>query len=406
MTPILEMVEVQAVPSNRKQKFLSKEFALLDRYALTDALADTMQGTKYQYRASAILNCHRTFKGRTCRNGHRWARAAKSCGSRICPHCCRQRAVEIAQKLEPFLCSRPENSLRFMVLTDRNCVDLDEGRELIFAAWDRIRRSVEWGKKVAGCIVTFEATYNPHCVCGLRKRQHEGVDRETDCKFRKAKTQTDPWHPHLNVMAEGEYFPHAQLCRMWDKATNGRAKVVHVSAVRNGFIDLEEGGTSKAARELVKYITKASDLVGDKEALVQFLDAVYNRRLLRTYGSFYGLKLEEEIESRAEVCPDCGSVEWVETGLVNPQHVSMDRKGVLRDNREQREVDRAMRNTTLFDFHKPTPEKPPMNAETFRRVRKSWDKAGMNFAQRGEEWGKAIAWFETTRADIAAARGM
>src|ERR1035438_5702256 len=123
-----EMVEVLGLPSDPRQRPLGKEFALLDRYVLVDSLADTMAGTKYRYRVQSLLTCHRSFKGRTCRNGHKWARATKSCGLRICPHCCRQRATEVAQKLEPFLRSRPENSLRFMVLTDRNCADLDEGR--------------------------------------------------------------------------------------------------------------------------------------------------------------------------------------------------------------------------------------------------------------------------------------
>ena len=115
-----EMVEVLGLPSDPRQRPLGKEFALLDRYVLVDSLADTMGGTKYRYRVQSLLTCHRSFKGRTCRNGHKWARAAKSCGLRICPHCCRQRATEVAQKLEPLLRSKPENSLRYMVLTDIN----------------------------------------------------------------------------------------------------------------------------------------------------------------------------------------------------------------------------------------------------------------------------------------------
>src|ERR1035438_5225175 len=195
-----EMVEVKG-----DAPFLGKEFALLDRYALADALVDTLSQTKYRYRAESLLNCHRKFRGRVCRNGHKWAKAAKSCGLRICPHCCRQRATEVAQKLEPFLRSKPENSLRYMVLTDRNCADLVAGRALLFASWDRLRHTVAWKEKVKGCIVTFEATYNPHCVCGCRMRDHDYGGKARGCEFRKAAKQTDPWHPHLNVMAEGEY---------------------------------------------------------------------------------------------------------------------------------------------------------------------------------------------------------
>ena len=43
---VREMVEVKGVA-----QFLGKEFALLDRYALADALVDTLSQTKYRYRA-------------------------------------------------------------------------------------------------------------------------------------------------------------------------------------------------------------------------------------------------------------------------------------------------------------------------------------------------------------------
>lgn len=383
------MAEAEGVASHPKQRFLGKQFALLDRYALQDAIVETLKETKYRYRVESVSQCHRMFRGRACRNGHSWAKAAKSCGLRLCPHCCRQRATEVAAKLQPFLAAKEENSLRFMVLTDCNCADLDKGRELIYAAFSRLRRSVEWKKKVKGCIVTFEATANPHCICGLRQREHERGGKACGCEFRKAERQTDPWHPHLNVLAEGDYFPQAQLSQMWQTATEGRASVVWVSAVKNGFIDLEEGGTSKAARELVKYITKASDLVGDPVAVEQFLDAVYNRRLLRTYGTFYGLKLEQELESRAEVCPDCGTHEWVETGFIRPQQIAMDFKGVLRDKRRQSDIDRDVGRAISFAPKEPR-EKPLVNAETFSRMRKSWKDRGLGFDERREEWMGAV----------------
>jgi hypothetical protein len=388
------MVVVEGVVSDRRQGFLGKEFALLDRYELQDALVDTVKVTKYCYRVESLLNCHRMFRGRTCRNGHSWAKAAKSCGLRICPHCCRQRATEVAQKLQPFLAAKEENSLRFFVLTDRNCSDLDEGRELIYAAFSRLRRSVGWRKKVRGCVVTFEVTSNPHCVCGLRQREHERGGKARGCEFRKAETQIDPWHPHLNVLAEGEYFPQAQLSQMWEIATEGRANIVWVSAVKNGFIDLEEGGTSKAARELVKYITKASDLVGDPVAVEQFLDAVYGRRLLRTYGTFYGLKLEEEVAAREEVCPDCGTHEWVETSLIGPQQITMDFKGVLRDKRRKNEIEGDVGRAILFAPKEPR-EKPLVDGQTFSRMRKSWDKRGLTFDERAEEWTGAVEKVQT-----------
>jgi hypothetical protein len=314
--------------------------------------------------------------------------------------------------LQPFLAAKKENSLRFMVLTDRNCADPDEGRELIYAAFSRLRRSVAWKIKIKGCIVTFELTFNPRCECGERKREHDyWIKRDQRhgraylCEFRKTVKQTDPWHPHLNVLAEGDYFPHEQLSQMWEIATEGRANVVWVSAVKNGFIDMEEGGTSKAARELVKYITKASDLVGDPAAVEQFLDAVYNRRLLRTYGTFYALKLQDEVKPSEEVCPDCGTNEFVVLDkLISPQEITMDVKGVLRDKRRKRDVDRDL--AEAISFHpKPPREKPLVSAETYVRMKKSWDKAGLNFGQRGADWKAAADRMATMKTNVIAGWG-
>jgi hypothetical protein len=396
------MVEVKGV--DPRQPFLGKEFALLDRYELQDALVETLKDTKYRYRVESVAQCHRMFRGRTCRGGHSWAKAAKSCGLRLCPHCCRQRATEVAARLQPFLAQKPENSLRYMVLTDVNCADLDEGRELIFAAFARLRRSKQWKDNVKGCVTAFEATYNPRCDCGLRKSEHHARGQAWACDFEEAVEQINPWHPHLNVLAEGEYFPHEELAQLWEWATDGRAKVVHISAVTCGFVDLEEGGMSKAARELVKYITKPSDLVGRPVAMEQFLDAVYGRRLLRTYGTFYGLKLEEDVEGKAEVCPDCGTDEWVDTGFIVPQRVGMDSRGVLRDKRRKSEIDRDVGEAVLFAPKLPR-EKAIVDAKVFSQMRKSFEERGLSFDERHGEWQGAVERVSTMKVNVIAGWG-
>ena len=136
------------------------------------------------------------------------------------------------------------------------------------------------------------------------------------------------------------------------------------------------------------------------------LDAVYNRRLLRTYGTFYGLKLEEDLEARAEVCPDCGSNEWVETDFVNPQFIGMDRKGALRDRRCKQVIDQVVSTALLFDTDRlrPKPESNPVwKAPVLRRLRKTHDEQGMTFGEGHAELMAGIAWFETKRSDFDAA---
>jgi hypothetical protein len=87
-------------------------------------------------------------------------------------------------------------------------------------------------------------------------------------------------------------------------------------------------------------VTKIADLVGNPDALGEFLGAIARRRLVRTYGTFYRIiKLDDE-ENPGEECPDCGSLVIVDLGCAS--HVTLDSKGVWRLHRSREDVDRAM----------------------------------------------------------------
>lgn len=231
--------------------------------------------------------------------------------------------------------------MRYIVLSERSQVNLAKGMQLLWESWARLRRSVRWKRKVQGCIVALEVTYNP---------------------------QEYTWHPHLNVLFEGEYFPVEELRQLWIEATQHRGEIVWVSAVNQG-----------TTRELVKYVTKLSDLIGDVQALDKFLTAVHKKRFVRTYGSFYGLSVADEENPGGKPCPDCDSTAIVMLGRVRPQQVSIDFNGVMRVEREARDVDKDFAEATsfrpgLFLRHKYAPrpghEKTPVWAVRFdQRVR-------------------------------------
>jgi hypothetical protein len=145
-----------------------------------------------------------------------------------------------------------------------------------------------------GCIVAMEVTYN----------REDGT-----------------WHPHLNVLMQGDYFPFEELNQAWIAATQGRGQT--------SFIRAADAGT---VRELIKYVTKVSDLLGKPHALDEFLTAVFRRRLVRTYGTFYGLPFDDE-ENPGIVCPDCQSRTVVRLGYVPSYQITLDSKGVLRAER-------------------------------------------------------------------------
>lgn len=207
-----------------------------------------------------------------------------------------------------------KTNLRYAVLAESNSKDLREGIASLWGSWTRLRRSVRWKKHVVGCIVALEVTRN----------REDGT-----------------WHPHLNVLMEGDYFPFEELNRAWIEATESRG---HTS-----FIRAADAGT---ARELIKYVTKIADLVGDDEscanALDEFLTAVSRKRLVRTYGTFYDIPVDDEDNPRRE-CPDCHEHDGiVRLGIVPSYQISLDLHGVFRVKRSQREVDRDLSESAEF----------------------------------------------------------
>lgn len=305
------MVGFEGFASDPNQEFLGKEFRLLDRYELQELLVETLAQTKHHRRkAAAVMDCHRTFRHWRCDQGHNWAEAENSCSVRVCPHCCCRRARVLAARVDAFLADRDRSTMRYIVLSERSQVSLEKGMRQLWESWGRLRRLVRWKRKVKGCIVALEVTYNP---------------------------QEYTWHPHLNVIFEGEYFPVEELRQLWIEASEHRGEVVWISAVDSG-----------TTRELVKYVTKLSDFVDDPEALDRFLTAVHKKRFIRTYGTFYGLSVEDEENPASKPCPDCDTRNIVALGRVRPEQVKIDFDGVLRVSRRPRDVDRDLAEAASF----------------------------------------------------------
>lgn len=218
------------------------------------------------------------------------------------------------------------DGLRYVVFAEANSDDLAEGIASLWAAWTKLRRSVCWKRKVRGSIAVLEVTYN-----------------------RKKGT----WHPHLNVLMQGDYFPFRELNLAWQESTDGNGRTSRISAANEGTV-----------YELLKYTLKVAErdkdgdggfhLILDRpEDLDEFLTAVYGRRLIRTYGSFRGLKLsDEENPEGLGKCPDCGpdrQVSVVQLGYVQPHQLSFDfEKGVFRVARSPGQIRDRMREATEF----------------------------------------------------------
>ena len=84
-----------------------------------------------------------------------------------------------------------------------------------------------------------------------------------------------------------------------------------------------------AAREVLKYITKVAMFADQPEAIAIFLPAVRGARLVQTFGSWYGVKLEASANEHdwAEMQCACGCNEWKRVGVFHFGQVGMDESG-------------------------------------------------------------------------------
>jgi hypothetical protein len=87
-----------------------------------------------------------------------------------------------------------------------------------------------------------------------------------------------------------------------------------------------------AAREVLKYITKVADFCDLPEAVEPFCNAVKGTRLIQTFGSWYGVKLDTppdtaHPEDWGEMKCSCGQNMWVRSGIYSRGDVEMDAMG-------------------------------------------------------------------------------
>ena len=91
----------------------------------------------------------------------------------------------------------------------------------------------------------------------------------------------------------------------WNRANR---RVIHIAPVDD---------REKAALEVLKYITKVSAFADCEEAVEAFMPAVRGARLIQTFGSWYGVKIEPEQEPKkaSDLQCTCGCNDWKRLGI-------------------------------------------------------------------------------------------
>jgi hypothetical protein len=94
-----------------------------------------------------------------------------------------------------------------------------------------------------------------------------------------------------------------------------------------------------AAKEVLKYITKCAEFSDLRECVEEFHDATKGARMIQTFGSWYGVKLDvapdhEDPEDWGELKCACGQNWFVRNGLYHRYDVHMDADGRWRLRRQ------------------------------------------------------------------------
>lgn len=192
---------------------------------------------------------------------------ANYCHSRHCEPCMRAKANKMAANLKARLRERPQGKYRFVTLslkhTDAPLVD--QIRRL-YLGFRKLRQAKLWKRSQRGGVFILEV-----------KRGAAG------------------WHPHLHVIAEGDWLPQRALSEAWLKVT-GDSFIVDVRLLKTG---------DDAAHYVCKYITKGTsvDVWSNPELGAEWISATRGVRTAATFGTWRGFKLLQLAQSADDWAP-------------------------------------------------------------------------------------------------------
>lgn len=193
---------------------------------------------------------------------------SRTCHDRWCEACARERRLIVSRNIETFAHRR---TLRFFTFT------LKHRREPLrttvnrlydnFKKWRNCRRI---GPKFTGGVFFLEITWN---------------------------NNTQLWHPHLHVLAEGRYIPHEIARAEWLRITTD-SHVVNIQKVNDG---------KHAAHYVTKYSSKgiSPNIWRHVTILAEAMDALRGTRIFNTFGTWRGIRLSADPKDTYDWEPLC-----------------------------------------------------------------------------------------------------
>jgi hypothetical protein len=225
-------------------------------------------------RLEAFENCGTSaWVLRSTTNPEHYRIRTNKCRDRFCDACAGEKRRLISMNLVRQL---PNQQLRFLTFTLKSSArPLSEQIDRIYKSFRTLRNRKKFRKKLFGGISFLELTVN---------------------------LRTGLWHPHLHVIASGQYIPKTELDSAWFSIT-GDSYITDIRIIHN---------TAQVAGYLTKYASKLipGEVWRSPKHLAEAITDLDQRRTFNTFGTWKSLELSKkpddgekyvEIASLAEI---------------------------------------------------------------------------------------------------------
>lgn len=211
------------------------------------------------------------------------------CRDRLCPRCQVQRGQHVTRRIVGLTIGF--NAPRFVTLTlSHKGESLRSMLDRLYEAFRKLRGTPFWKRHCRGGVYAVQVTRN---------------------------TKEGEWHAHLHVIVDGEYMPQNQLSAAWLGVT-GDSKVCDIRAVPD---------RAKIARYVAEYVSRPNEVAKwGWEAIDEYAEAMHGRRLVHTFGSAHGIKVEDEddgaeVTAGTFVCDSLTLLKWRAKGDASADYV-------------------------------------------------------------------------------------
>ena len=211
-------------------------------------------------RMGSFIECGQfSWIQRDRKNHERYALKTNACHDRFCVPCCTARGTKLSARVAAKMAT---TRYRMITLTlKHNPAHLADQIDRLVDCFRNLRKTRLWKTHVKGGVAFTEV---------------------------KLSDRTGLWHPHLHILCHGRFIDKNELKKAW-LAVTGDSMVTSIDMVKD---------RKHAADYTAKYCTKGWDhpVFANEDKLAEAIAALRGRRLVTTFGSWRGFKLNEPPE--------------------------------------------------------------------------------------------------------------